>query len=73
MNYSDSDKQYKNVGVGLIGSGAIESAHRTVVQKRMKQSRQRWSNKGAQNMLNLRVLTMNEQWYKVVQLIKRAA
>ena len=37
------------------------------------QSGQRWSNKGAQNMLNLRVLTMNEQWYKVVQLIKRAA
>ena len=34
------------------GSGAIESAHRTIVQKRMKQSGQRWSNKGAQNMLN---------------------
>jgi Uncharacterised protein family (UPF0236) len=66
-------KRYKNVGAGLIGSGAIESAHRTVVQKRMKQSGQRWSNKGAQNMLNLRVLTMNEQWYKVVQLIKKAA
>lgn len=66
-------KQYKNVGVGIIGSGAIESAHRTVVQKRMKQSGQRWSNKGAQNMLNLRVLNMNEQWEKVVQLIKRAA
>jgi hypothetical protein len=66
-------KRYKMVGAGLIGSGAIESAHRTVVQKRMKQSGQRWSNKGAQNMLNLRVLTMNEQWYKVVELIKRAA
>jgi hypothetical protein len=66
-------QQYKNIGAGIIGSGAIESAHRTVVQKRMKQSGQRWSNKGAQNMLNLRVLTMNEQWYKVVQLIKRAA
>ena len=66
-------QQYKNIGVGLIGSGAIESAHRTVVQKRMKQSGQRWSNKGAQNMLNLRVLTMNQQWDKVVQLIKKAA
>lgn len=66
-------KRYKSVGAGLIGSGAIESAHRTVVQKRMKQSGQRWSNKGAQNMLNLRVLTMNEQWYKVIQLIKKAA
>ncbi len=66
-------KAYRNIGAGLIGSGAIESAHRTVVQKRMKQSGQRWSNKGAQNMLNLRVLTMNQQWNKVVQLIKKAA
>ncbi|MEO7767787.1 MAG: UPF0236 family protein [Ferruginibacter sp.] len=66
-------QKYKNIGAGIIGSGAIESAHRTVVQKRMKQSGQRWTNKGAQNMLNLRVLTMNEQWYKVVQLIKNAA
>lgn len=66
-------KRYRNVGAGLIGSGAIESAHRTVVQKRMKQSGQRWSNKGAQNMLNLRVLSMNKQWDKVVALIKNAA
>jgi Uncharacterised protein family (UPF0236) len=66
-------KTYKKIGVGLIGSGAIESAHRTVVQKRMKQSGQRWSNKGAQNMLNLRVLSMNGQWGKVIQLIKMAA
>ena len=63
----------KNIGAGIIGSGAIESAHRTVVQKRMKQSGQRWSNKGAQNMLNLRVLSMNQQWDKVVALIKKAA
>ena len=66
-------KRYKNIGAGLIGSGAIESAHKTVVQKRMKQSGQRWNNKGAQNMLNLRVLTMNKQWDKVVALIKNAA
>jgi hypothetical protein len=66
-------KAYKNIGAGLIGSGAIESAHRTVVQKRMKQSGQRWSNIGAQNMLNLRVLKMNNQWEKVIQLIKNAA
>jgi hypothetical protein len=66
-------QRYKNIGSGIIGSGAIESAHRTVVQKRMKQSGQRWSNKGAQNMLNLRVLTMNKQWDKVGALIKKAA
>jgi len=34
-------KEYKQMGCGIIGSGAIESAHRTVVQKRMKQSGQR--------------------------------
>jgi len=79
INYYTSNTErmdynaYKGIGAGLIGSGAIESAHRTLVQKRMKQSGQRWSNKGAQNMLNLRVLTMNGQWDKVVQLIKKAA
>ncbi|MEO8764779.1 MAG: hypothetical protein ABI416_10850 [Ginsengibacter sp.] len=36
---------------GIIGSGAIESAHRTVIQKRMKLSGQRWSKCGAQNIL----------------------
>jgi hypothetical protein len=31
-------KMYKQIGAGIIGSGAIESAHRTVIQKRMKLS-----------------------------------
>ena len=63
-------KKYKQIGCGIIGSGAIESAHRTVVQKRMKQSGQRWSSTGAQNMLNLRVTYMNEKWNNVIQLVK---
>lgn len=46
----------------LIGSGAIESAHRTVVQKRLKRSGQRWSLTGAQQVLNLRVCFMSERW-----------
>lgn len=46
----------------LIGSGAIESAHRTVVQKRLKRSGQRWSLIGAQQVLNLRVCWMSERW-----------
>ncbi len=58
------------MGCGIIGSGAIESAHRTVVQKRMKQSGQRWSVQGAQNMLNLRVVRKNLQWSKIIQLTK---
>lgn len=63
-------KKYKQTGCGIIGSGAIESAHRTVVQKRMKQSGQRWSSIGAQNMLNLRVTYMNEKWDNVIKLVK---
>ena len=66
MNYPE----YKKMGVGIIGSGAIESAHRTVVQKRMKQSGQRWGRRGAQNMLNLRVVNKNNQWAKIVGLTK---
>ena len=62
--------QYRNIGCGIIGSGAIESAHRTVIQKRMKQSGQRWSTKGAKNMLRLRVISMNRRWDKVINFLK---
>jgi hypothetical protein len=67
MNYP----LYKKLGTGIIGSAAIESAHRTVVQKRLKQSGQRWSKRGAQNMLHLRVTQKNNQWSKIVALIKK--
>ena len=63
-------KQYKTIGCGIIGSGAIESAHRTVIQKRMKQAGQRWSTKGATNMLRLRVISMNKKWAKVIDFLK---
>jgi hypothetical protein len=66
MQYQD----YVKIGCGIIGSGAIESAHRTVVQKRMKQSGQRWSWEGAQHMLNLRVVRKNNDWNKIVELTK---
>ncbi len=63
-------KRYLQIGNGLIGSGAIESAHRTVIQKRMKQSGQRWSVQGAQNMLQLRATRKNGQWSKIITLTK---
>ncbi|MBA2563592.1 MAG: UPF0236 family protein [Chitinophagaceae bacterium] len=63
-------QQYTQMGCGIIGSGAIESAHRTVIQKRMKLSGQRWSKKGAQNMLNLRVINKNRQWSKIIEMSK---
>ena len=62
-------KRYRSMGAGLIGSGAIESAHRTVVQQRMKLSGQRWSKKRAQNMLALRCTRLSGKWEKVVNLI----
>lgn len=65
--------RYRKIGYGIIGSGAIESAHRTIIQKRLKQSGQRWGFKGAQNVLNLRVMKGSGQWNKVIRNIKLAA
>lgn len=64
-------KKYRSLGCGIIGSGSIESAHRTVIQKRMKLSGQHWSKTGAKNMLRLRVISMNKQWHKVIDLLKK--
>ena len=66
-------KSYRQLGCGIIGSGAIESAHRIVVQKRMKLSGQHWSRQGVNNMLRLRVCAMNKQWYNVINLLRKAA
>ena len=52
----------------FIGSGAIESAHRNVVQHRMKLNGQRWGSK-AQPILNLRAANKSNKWDKIVQLI----
>jgi len=49
----------------LIGSGPMEAAHRTVIQSRMKRSGQRWTNPGAQAMLNLRVAAKSGRWQLV--------
>lgn len=65
MNY----KNYLNTGAGIIGSGAIEAANREVVQKRMKLSGQRWSKRGAQNMLTLRTTKLSDKWNNIVNLI----
>lgn len=55
---------------GFIGSGAIESAHPTVIQKRVKLSGQRWTIKGTQNMLNIGVINKNQQWSKIIEMSK---
>lgn len=57
----------------LIGSGAMEAAHRNVVQQRLKLSGQRWSVGGAQKIVNLRAYKKSNQWHKITALIKKAA
>lgn len=72
---NESRMQYQNyLPAGyLIGSGAMEAAHRNVVQQRLKLSGQRWSVEGAQKIVNLRAYKKSKQWHKITTLIKTAA
>jgi len=45
-----------------IGSGEIESAHRYVIQERLKIAGAWWKEDNAQNMLGLRTLRANNDW-----------
>lgn len=63
---------FRNKGL-LIGSGAIESAMKSVLQQRMKLSGQRWTKKGFQNVANLRVVYKSNQWEKIKDLVQKAA
>ena len=45
-----------------IGSGAIESAHRYVIQNRLKRAGAWWTLDNLNNMLALRVLRANREW-----------
>ena len=63
---------YKEQGL-LFGSGAIESANRDVIQKRMKISGQRWTLQGAQQMINLRVCYKSGHHRKLHELITQKA
>ena len=65
-------KTFREAGY-MIGSGPIESAHRTIVQQRLKLSGQKWSIKGAQQIVNLRAYQKSNRWDDVVEIIKMAA
>lgn len=45
-----------------IGSGEVESAHRYVIQKRLKLPGAWWAPNNAQSLLNLRCLRANHRW-----------
>lgn len=57
---------YRRQGL-LIGSGPIESAHRNVIQQRLKLAGQRWSRSGAQAVANLRVLHKSGHWSALIE------
>ena len=57
----------------LIGSGAVESAHRNIIQQRLKRSGQRWSIQGAQRIANIRAYRIGNRWEEVILQIKKAA
>jgi hypothetical protein len=50
-----------------IGSGITEAACKTVFTQRLKLSGMRWSNEGAQTILNLRVILLSGVWDDVYQ------
>jgi len=62
MNYP----KYKSAGCH-IGSGVIEGACKHVIQDRMKRSGMRWSRTGADNLLRLRTIYLNNQWGRMAE------
>lgn len=57
--------KYRELGFD-IGSGAIESAHRIIVQTRMKQSGMHWGKDNVQAMVSLRCMYLSDQWTEVI-------
>ena len=58
--------KYKENGF-FVGSGAIESANKIIVQRRLKQAGMRWSVLGAQALLSLRAKVESNLWEKDVK------
>jgi hypothetical protein len=56
--------EYKKQGY-YVGSGAVESANKTIVQQRLKRAGMRWGVSGAQALLTLRAKDESERWEDV--------
>jgi hypothetical protein len=50
-----------------IGSGVAEGACRHLVKDRMEQTGMRWTMEGAQAMLHVRALYLNDQWEEFLE------
>jgi hypothetical protein len=70
--YRIDDAAYRQAGY-CMGSGAIEAAHKTLIQQRMKRSGQIWSPERAQELLKLRVAFKSNRFQKVTHTICKAA
>ena len=56
------------------GLGAMEAAHKNVLQHRLKLSGQRWTVEGLQQMTQLRVVCKSDKWHRIKTFaIKNAA
>lgn len=53
----------------FIGSGAIESSNKTVVQLRLKQAGMRWSVDGANYLITLRCMYESKNWDKIEKIV----
>jgi len=78
INYYKHNKErmqyHKYLEKGLlIGSGAIESAHKDVLQQRLKLSGQRWTINGFQQIAQLRVVYKSKQDHRIKKLCQNAA
>jgi len=62
---------YKEKGY-FVGSGAVESANKVILQRRLKQAGMRWGVPGAQYVLSLRAKVESGRWDDVVQFLKCA-
>jgi hypothetical protein len=75
LNNRKNQLDYKGaIEKGLpIGSGEIESAHRYVIQKRLKLSGAWWKASNINPMLSLRVVRENEEWEQYWANLKKMA
>ena len=53
----------------FVGSGAIESSNKTVVQLRLKQAGMRWSVDGANYVIALRCMWESDHWDKIEKIV----
>ena len=62
-NNRDHIRYDKYLAAGYpIGSGVAEGACRHLVKDRMEQAGMRWTDAGAQAMLHVRALYLNDEW-----------